>query len=88
MYCDSTEQFFAGQWGGEPGAWEVVYAPHEEEFCLLLEGSVEIIPEGQTEGRRFEKGDAFVIPGGFRGIWRNIGTVRKYYATMNLKKEA
>jgi uncharacterized cupin superfamily protein len=65
----------------------VIYDAHEEEFCLLLEGSVEITPEGESQGRVFHPGDAFVVPGGFRGTWRNIGTVRKYYATMSLKKE-
>jgi uncharacterized protein len=84
-YSDATGQFFAGQWAAGPGRWRVVYEPHEEEFCVLLEGNVELT-DGAGGTRRFEAGDAFVVPGGFEGIWHNLTPVRKHYAVMNLRQ--
>lgn len=83
-YTDPTGQFFAGQWQAGPGRWRVVYEPHEEEFCVLLDGEVELTDaSGRTQ--RFRAGDAFVVRGGFDGIWHNLTPVRKHYAIMNLK---
>jgi uncharacterized cupin superfamily protein len=63
---------------------QVVYDAHEEEFCLLIEGSVRLTDDtGST--LTFQAGDAFVVPGGFRGEWCNLTPVRKHYAIMNLK---
>ena len=84
-YTDATGQFFAGQWAAGPGRWHVVYEPHEEEFCVLLEGCVELTDDAGAT-RRFEAGDAFVVPGGFTGIWHNLTPVRKHYAIMNLQQ--
>jgi uncharacterized protein len=84
-YTDPTERFYAGIWQGEPGAWRVVYAPHEEEFCVLLEGRVRIAGDDGSE-HLIEAGDAFVVPGGFTGVWENLTRVRKHYAIMQLKE--
>ena len=83
-YTDASGQFNAGIWSGEPGAWRVRYAPHEEEFCVLLEGEVTLHGD---DGRRVQlrAGDAFVVPGGFEGIWENHTRVRKHYAIMTLR---
>jgi len=84
LYTDTTGQFFAGQWAADVGRWRVVYDAHEEEFCLLIEGSVRLTDDtGST--LTFQAGDAFVVPGGFRGEWCNLTPVRKHYAIMNLK---
>ncbi|WP_031409328.1 cupin domain-containing protein [Thiomonas sp. FB-Cd] len=86
-YADPTAQFNAGTWQGEPGAWRVRYDPHEEEFCVLLEGEMTLTAaDGQVQS--FRAGDAFVVPGGFEGIWENRTRVRKHYAIMALKSEA
>ncbi|HRI17331.1 MAG TPA: cupin domain-containing protein [Burkholderiaceae bacterium] len=83
-YTDPTGQLCAGQWQAGPGRWRVVYEPHEEEFCVLLEGEVELTDaSGRTQ--RFRAGDAFVVPGGFDGIWHNLTPVRKHYAIMALQ---
>jgi uncharacterized protein len=86
-YTDATGQFNCGIWQGEPGVWQVVYAPHEEEFCVLLEGRVRLTDAAGTS-TELAAGDAFVIPGGFNGIWENIGRVRKHYAIMYLKESS
>jgi uncharacterized cupin superfamily protein len=83
-YADPTAQFNAGTWQGEPGAWRVRYDPHEEEFCVLLEGEMMLTAaDGQVQ--HFRAGDAFVVPGGFEGVWENRTRVRKHYAIMALK---
>ena len=84
-YTDGTGQFFSGEWSAGPGAWAVRYDPHEEEFCLLLEGEVTLT---DADGQRTElkAGDAFVIPGGYVGTWDNLTAVRKLYAIMSLKE--
>ena len=83
-YLDPTGQFCAGTWQGEAGAWRVQYAAHEEEFCVLLQGEVRLTGE---DGRihQFSAGDAFVVPGGFTGVWENLTQVRKLYAIMTLQ---
>jgi uncharacterized cupin superfamily protein len=83
-YSDSTEQFHCGIWQGESGSWQVHYAAHEEEFCLLIEGEVRLTDSG-GQVSKFVAGDAFVVPGGFQGTWENISRVKKYYAIMHLK---
>lgn len=82
-YTDASGQFFAGQWAAGPGRWRVGYDAHEEEFCVLIEGEVELT-DAAGVARRFAAGDAFVVPGGFEGIWHNLTPVRKHYAIMHL----
>lgn len=78
-YTDPSGRFHAGVWQGEAGAWKVFYDPGEEELCTLLEGVVRLTEEGGAV-RAFRAGDSFVVPGGFRGTWENVGRVRKVYA--------
>ncbi|MEW6559405.1 MAG: cupin domain-containing protein [Pseudomonadota bacterium] len=85
-YTDPTGQFSAGIWQGEPGAWRVLYDPHEEEFCVLLEGRMTLTADDGT-AQSFHAGDAFVVPGGFSGVWENHTRVRKHYAIMALQKK-
>ena len=84
LYSDPSGQFFAGQWAAGVGRWRVVYAAHEEEFCVLLEGEVRLT-DAAGSARHFKAGDAFVVPGGFEGEWCNLTPVRKHYAIMLLK---
>jgi len=84
-YSDPTGQFSAGIWQGEPGSWRVVYGEHEEEFCVLLEGSARLHDDDGTV-HELHAGDAFVVPGGYTGVWENLTRVRKHYAIMLLKE--
>lgn len=52
------------------------------EFCHIVEGVVEITPEG-GEPQRYTAGDSFVMKPGFVGVWKTIETVRKIYVTVN-----
>jgi uncharacterized cupin superfamily protein len=85
-YSDPTGQFHAGIWQGEAGAWRVQYAAQEEELCTLLEGRVRLTGADGTVCE-FAAGASFVVPGGFVGIWENIGRVRKVYALGTLRAE-
>ena len=77
-YTDPTKQFHAGIWEGDAGSWRVRYDPHEEELCTLLAGHVRITDQAGCSVD-YGPGDSFIIPGGFEGIWENLGPVRKVY---------
>jgi uncharacterized cupin superfamily protein len=51
------------------------------EFCHIVEGVIEITPEG-GEPQRYTAGDSFVMKPGFVGVWKTIETVRKIYVTV------
>ncbi len=50
----------------------------EKETCYILEGDVEIIPEG-GEPVRFGKGDLVVFPEGLKCKWKIKKAVKKHY---------
>ena len=70
------ETLFAGEWSADVGAWRVSY--DEWEFCHLLEGACELIPDGAAP-QRFVAGDSFVIEPGFKGVWRVLQPMRKRF---------
>ena len=50
-----------------------------DEFMVMISGRVELVyPDGSTD--TFMAGDAFVLPKGFAGIWRQPEEVVKYFA--------
>ena len=77
VYTDPSGAFSAGIWESTPGKWPVAYT--EEEFCLLLTGTV-VLTDEQGQAETFLAGDAFIIRAGFRGSWETVEFVRKYYA--------
>lgn len=48
-----------------------------DEFMLVLEGEVTV--ENESFSETYKAGDAFLIPKGFRGTWRQPGDMLKYY---------
>lgn len=70
------DQTFAGEWAADIGAWRVKY--DEWEFCHMLEGVCELIPDGGA-AQHFSAGDSFVIEPGFEGVWRVIEPMRKRF---------
>jgi uncharacterized cupin superfamily protein len=48
-----------------------------DEFMYVLEGSVTV--EADNFHHTYRKGDAFLIPKGFRGFWRQTEAMQKYY---------
>jgi len=47
-----------------------------DEFMYILEGRVEIT-DANGHSRTYGPGDAFVMPKGFRGTWRQLSKIRK-----------
>ena len=82
-FTDATGQFFSGIWESTPGKWPVDYT--EDEFCLLLAGTVELI-DARGRSARFKAGDAFVIASGFKGTWETVDPVKKLYAVYEKPK--
>jgi uncharacterized cupin superfamily protein len=70
------DKVFAGEWSATAGAWRVKY--EEWEFCHVLEGVCELVPDG-GQGVRYGAGDSFVIEPGFTGVWRVIEPMKKRY---------
>lgn len=81
-YSSPCDQFHAGVWQGQVGSWKVNYSEHE--YCEILSGSSEIIDEAGNS-ITVTKGDRFVIPAGFKGIWRVLQECRKIYVVFEQK---
>ena len=66
-----------GTWICEPYTDEMQSYAYDE-FMVLIEGSVELIyPDGSSD--RFEAGQAFLLPKGFTGTWKQEDTVVKHF---------
>lgn len=83
--AETGHQFFSNDAGNlTAGVWEA--SPYKEvidgypvdELMVVISGSVEIV---DVDGTRevFRKGDAFVMPKGFKGTWENREPLRKFY---------
>lgn len=51
------------------------------EFMYILEGSVTL--ESDTFSETYRKGDAFLVPKGFRGTWKQTEPMLKYYVMVD-----
>ena len=54
------------------------------EFFHLTEGEV-IITNENGESWTIRKGEAAIIPAGFKGTWDTVEPVRKHYVTLDAK---
>ncbi len=66
----------AGIWRSSPYT-EYFEDYQYDEFMYLLEGSVTV--ESEKSKETFWKGDAFLLPKGFKGYWKQEESVLKYY---------
>jgi uncharacterized protein len=73
-------RLYAGIWESTPG--KVLVSYDEWEFCHIISGEVELKKQGARKGVRFKKGDAFIIPAGFKGTWETIKKLRKHYVIL------
>ena len=71
----------AGVWEATPGLTKSIKGERFE-FCLLLEGEVEL-SEDDGETVTYRAGDAFVMKPGFVGTWKTVRTVRKIYVVVD-----
>ncbi len=73
-------QINTGIWQATPGLTHSIKGELFE-FCFILEGVVELTPEG-GEPVTYKAGDCFVMKPGYVGTWRTIETVKKIYVTV------
>jgi len=84
FYTDATGTFFSGIWTSTKGKWPVSYA--EEEFVHLLSGKVKLTA-ANGKSKTFKKGEAFMIPAGFKGSWETLAPIKKFYAIQDRRKK-
>lgn len=77
-------RLFCGIWESTPGKVKVSY--DEWEFCHIISGIVVLQGEGSRKKHRFKKGDAFMIPAGFKGTWETVKKLRKHYVILGPKE--
>lgn len=81
-YETAHGQCAAGIWACETGAWRIAFAEDKHEFFVIIDGRVRLTDEhGHAEA--FGPGEAAVIPAGFRGEFRVLEAVRKYYVIVS-----
>ena len=76
-YADRTGAFKGGFWSANPGRAEIHY--DKDEICFLLDGVVRLT-DATGHSETYRKGDTFIIPNGFKGVWETVEPVRKFYA--------
>lgn len=81
-YETSNGQCAAGIWACETGAWRIAFAQDKHEFFAIISGRVALADEHGHE-EVFGPGEAAVIPAGFRGEFRVLEPVRKYYVIVS-----
>ncbi|HAU77966.1 MAG TPA: cupin [Agrobacterium sp.] len=72
----------SGIWEATPGLTQCL-KPKTYEYCLLLEGAVEITEEG-VGSTIYRKGDCFALKPGFTGTWKTLETLKKFYVAVTL----
>jgi uncharacterized protein len=73
-------RLYCGIWECEPG---MVHMEYEEwEFCHFISGVAVLHKHGSKKSWRFKKGDAFIIPAGFKGTWETVKKVKKHYVIL------
>jgi uncharacterized protein len=73
-------RLFSGIWESTRG--KVLVSYDEWEFCHIISGEVELKKQGSRKVWRFKKGDAFIIPAGFKGTWETVKKLKKHYVIL------
>jgi len=82
LFTDPTETVFSGLWACEPGAWRIACPANQDEFCAILTGRVRLT-DSNGASREFGPGDAFILPGGFEGVWETLEALCKRYVIVS-----
>ncbi len=72
----ANPKYRMGIWRSQPYT-EYYESYAADEFMVVLDGEVTLEAEGFAE--TYRKGDAFFVPKGFRGYWRQDQPMLKYY---------
>lgn len=81
-FTGEDDRLHCGIWQSTPGKVAIAY--DEWEFCHFIEGKAVLTNEEGTEWT-LKKGDAFIIPAGFKGTWETVKKVRKHYVILLAK---
>ncbi len=74
----SSKEVRVGTWKCEPYTDKIVEYEYDE-FMYMISGTVELIyPDGTSDN--FGPGQAFLLPKGFTGTWKQPETVVKFMA--------
>jgi uncharacterized protein len=73
-------RLFSGIWESSPGKVKASF--DEWEFCHIISGEVVLRQDGSKKSWRFRKGDAFIIPPGFKGTWETVKKLKKHYVIL------
>jgi uncharacterized protein len=79
-FTGEDNRLYCGIWESSPGKVKVAY--DEWEFCHIIAGELILKADGARKSHRFKKGDAFMIPAGFKGTWETVKKVRKHYVIL------
>jgi uncharacterized protein len=79
-FTGEDDRLYCGIWESSPGKVSVNY--DEWEFCHIISGVAVLQAEGSRTKRRFKKGDAFIIPAGYKGTWETVKKLRKHYVIL------
>lgn len=75
-----TPSFRSGIWRSSP--YTEFYETYPcDEFMYVLEGSVTL--ENDEFSETYSKGDAFLVPKGFRGYWKQAEPMLKFYVIID-----
>jgi len=72
----ANPKYRMGIWRSQPYT-EFYDSYAADEFMVVLDGEVTLEADGFSE--TYRKGDAFFVPKGFRGYWRQTQPMLKYY---------
>ena len=78
-FIGEDERLYCGIWESTPGKVNVDY--EEWEFCHFIAGKA-ILTNDKGKSWTLKKGDAFIIPAGFKGTWETVKKVRKHYVIL------
>ena len=78
-FSSDDGRLFSGIWESTPGTVAVSYV--EWEFCHFIQGEAVLTREDGKQWR-LKRGDAFIIPAGFKGTWQTVRKVKKHYVIL------
>ncbi len=78
LQAEAKGNMEVGVWEATPGSYKSIKG-EAFEFCHILEGVVEITPDGSDTTVTYRAGDNFLLYPGFVGTWKTIETVRKIF---------
>lgn len=78
-YVSDNGKVIAGYWECSDGTFDATF--EKWEFCYIIEGEVILRQDGLPD-QVYKKSDSFIVEPGFKGIWTNVGNVRKYFTVI------